>query len=626
MLTITDALLNSLWLGLALTSLVWFALRHQSRLSAATRLAIWQLTGLIVIALPLLLVVPLPHPEPTIPTPTTAPTTAIETPLAPAPPITTAPLVEISDHNAFPILASTAASLALIGLLRLAIAFWVVRRIKRNSTLLNVAPPAVLDRDTRIMVHPRLAMPIAVGYRHPAIILPQRLLASLTPTEIENVVLHEAGHLARRDDWHGLLERFFRALFFIQPALWWIGRQIEHERELACDDWVVAHLGDTKPYASALARVAELGTAGWIPALGTGTGRRKEIFARMESLLDDTRNRFPGISAPLVLSAGLLLVFIITQSAPFNRLLAYTDYDHRMVMNDGTNHFEFARRGDLILDAGETEIATLSPAGRLKIERRLNGLTQRIEIESDASGTLTRRYFVNGLAQPFSAEARSFLTRELSLWAKHQTTGLRERLSRWLATGGPELVLREIEPIINGEAKREYLDALLRDTPLTPSQARRVIRLVTHLDSDEDRAQLFSLALRKHTDPLVRAAIYDGIPRIHDEDRRLTLIESAIFDQGLAAAPLHLISTLHNEDHRLHVLERLDSNLTTPLPDAYFALVHELHNEDHRQRLLLRIIEHHPDARLHVEREAAQLHSQELRRDVEVALAKNGPR
>lgn len=623
MLTIQDALLNSLWLGLALTSLVWFALRHQARLSAATRLAIWQLTGLIVIALPLLLVIPLPEAPRPQPVATTTSSTPVEPlHLEPLP----APVIEISEHDTFPMLAGATGTLAAFGLLRLGIAFWVVRRIKRKSTLLDVAPPNALDRDTRIMVNPRLAMPIAVGYRHPAIILPQRLIENLTPTEIENVVLHEAGHLARRDDWHGLLERFLRALFAIQPALWWIGREIEREREIACDDWVVAQLGATKPYAAALARVAELGTAGWIPALGTGTGRRKEIFARMESLLDETRNRLPIISAPLVLAAGLLLVFLVTQTAPFNRLLAYADYDQRTIMNDGSNHYEFAHRGELTLDSNELEIATLSPGGRLKIERRLNGLTQRIEIESDPAGTLTRRYFVNGLAQPFSAEARGFLSRELNLWAKHQTTGLHERLSRWLSTGGPELALREIEPLINGHAKREYLDALLRDTPLTGTQARRVIRLATHLDSDEDRAQFLSLALRKYSDPLVRAAIYDGISRIHDEDRRLTLIESAMFDQGATTAPLHLVSTLHNEDHRLQVLERLDTSLTTSLPDAYFPLVHELHNEDHRQRLLLRVIEHHPDARLHVEREAAQLHSQELRRDVEVALAKNGPR
>ena len=49
-------------------------------------------------------------------------------------------------------------------------------------------------------------------------------------------MLHEAGHLRRRDDWMNLLQKVGLVLLPLNPVLMWIERRLCLERELACDE------------------------------------------------------------------------------------------------------------------------------------------------------------------------------------------------------------------------------------------------------------------------------------------------------------------------------------------------------------------------------------------------------
>src|SRR5438105_339935 len=54
------------------------------------------------------------------------------------------------------------------------------------------------------------------------------------------------------------VRRLSEAVCVVHPDVWWIGWQLRCERQIACDDWVVAQTGHAKPYAAALARLVEL--------------------------------------------------------------------------------------------------------------------------------------------------------------------------------------------------------------------------------------------------------------------------------------------------------------------------------------------------------------------------------
>src|SRR5207244_2458980 len=155
-------------------------------------------------------------------------------------------------------------AICLAQLVRLAISFCHLRRIKRGARPAAAEERASLNtwlpdvrRPVRLLVSSDIPAPVAVGFLRPAVLLPESLLSELTPVELEHVLLHELAHLARRDDWTNLLTRLAWAVFALHPVAAFALRQIDRERELACDDWVVSATGAARPYAASLARVFE---------------------------------------------------------------------------------------------------------------------------------------------------------------------------------------------------------------------------------------------------------------------------------------------------------------------------------------------------------------------------------
>ncbi len=153
---------------------------------------------------------------------------------------------------------------------------------------------------------------MSLGFLNPAILIPRALFDTLSDSELEHVVLHELCHLRRRDDWTNLAQRLIEAMLPIQPAVYWIGHRMSIEREMACDDWVIAATGTAEPYAASLTKVAELSQWAHAGILAAGaTGNRSQLFSRVHHMLDRTRNAAPKLTiAPLgaaIAAIGILI-------------------------------------------------------------------------------------------------------------------------------------------------------------------------------------------------------------------------------------------------------------------------------------------------------------------------------
>src|SRR4029453_10768035 len=70
-----------------------------------------------------------------------------------------------------------------------------------------------------------------------------------------------------------LVQRVIEAVLFFHPAVWFVSRRLEAEREHCCDDAVVRAVGRPIVYAQSLVRVAELCRAGRGPASFAGGAR-----------------------------------------------------------------------------------------------------------------------------------------------------------------------------------------------------------------------------------------------------------------------------------------------------------------------------------------------------------------
>jgi beta-lactamase regulating signal transducer with metallopeptidase domain len=146
-------------------------------------------------------------------------------------------------------------------------------------------------RSVRLMLCDRLSGAAVLGLHEPYIAIPSSLVRLLAPHDLDQIILHEHGHVQRRDDWTRLLQALLESVFWIHPAACLIGRELNLEREVACDDCVIARTGAPRTYAVCLSRVAE-GRRGraepmMAPALFGGS---RDLVVRVDRLLDTKRN------------------------------------------------------------------------------------------------------------------------------------------------------------------------------------------------------------------------------------------------------------------------------------------------------------------------------------------------
>jgi hypothetical protein len=128
--------------------------------------------------------------------------------------------------------------------------------------------------------------PSVIGFFSPRILIPREMFERLTTSELEQIVLHEMGHLRRADDWINLLQKISLVLVPLNPVLLWIERRLCFERELACDDAVLRFTKAPKAYATCLTNLAEQRLGRRAAALSLGAWeRRSELARRVHSIL-----------------------------------------------------------------------------------------------------------------------------------------------------------------------------------------------------------------------------------------------------------------------------------------------------------------------------------------------------
>lgn len=226
--------------------------------------------------------------------------------------------------------------IAAAGLVRVAVALWQVRRLRSEAAELalgRLSPElrAMVEkfkslRTVELKVSRRLEVPTAIGFLSPAIILPQWLMDETPAEELKYILLHELEHLRRRDDWTNLAQQIVKALLFFVPSVWWIERTLALEREMACDDAVLAQSGSARGYAECLAHVAERSFLRRQLALAqAAVNRVRQLTARVAKILDPKRPQAvrawkPAVPAVVVVAG--LCVFTASQGP---QLIGFAD-------------------------------------------------------------------------------------------------------------------------------------------------------------------------------------------------------------------------------------------------------------------------------------------------------------
>ena len=309
-----ERLVNSAVEGVVLALLAWLILRLAPRQNAGTRFSIWMATLLSIASLP----------------------------LAEALARADRPMTASLSHASLVLPAGLGFALfaawALIATFFLArLAFGVVQLFRLRASGKEVDLPSLPELPRQTLVdfqqHRRVALcvsdgvsvPTAVGLFRPAVVLPPWTLSELSAADLNSVLVHELAHLRRRDDWTNLLQKLVRAVSFFHPAVWWIENRLSLEREMACDEHVLANTEDPRAYAECLVSLAEKGFLHRAVMLAQGAVHRvKECSARVRQILASERPRTAGASRLALVSAASGSVLLMATFAQAPNLIAFT--------------------------------------------------------------------------------------------------------------------------------------------------------------------------------------------------------------------------------------------------------------------------------------------------------------
>jgi hypothetical protein len=132
------------------------------------------------------------------------------------------------------------------------------------------------------------------------------------------------------------------ALLWWSPALHWISRRIDEEREVACDEAAVKATGDAKAFARSLTKQAENQLWARAPRLAVGAiGPRSQVGRRIKRLIEIAKGAAPAKYAGRLAFAGLALAVAVAAmvtprfTADAQRLRDLPPFDSALDNRDG---------------------------------------------------------------------------------------------------------------------------------------------------------------------------------------------------------------------------------------------------------------------------------------------------
>ncbi|MGA2967233.1 MAG: M56 family metallopeptidase [Terriglobales bacterium] len=341
-----ERVLNALPEGFLIACFAWALLRVFRRQNSGTRFAVWFLALLAVAVLPVLAIFGegrLAMMAGMSPKMSWAPSWGSPRPALAIP----------AEWALFVFLAWILGAGA--ALLRLGAALWHLRQLLRSCTPIVAADldPAVrktiaaigasrsvASRPVTVAASEHVRVPAAIGFCQRTIVLPAWALRELPPHDLNVILLHEFAHLRRCDDWTNLIQKIVRALFFFHPAVWWIEGRLSVEREMACDDAVLAETADPHRYANCLVSLLEKSLAHRavrrLPQrqrslAQAAVNRAREASLRLARILDANRPAATRVWKPALAIVGVfsLACLILLPRAPqfvaFDRAVPASD-------------------------------------------------------------------------------------------------------------------------------------------------------------------------------------------------------------------------------------------------------------------------------------------------------------
>jgi len=170
--------------------------------------------------------------------------------------------------------------------------YGAVRKLKNSSYLFNKDYYELLlktlngsiKEPLKIGLHKEIYAPIVFGIFEHIILLPFSICNQLPQPAIKMLLLHEYAHIIRKDYFINLMIELNSKLLWFNPFVYFFKKELNLQREIACDEFVIAYLNNPIIYSKALLNLAE-GSIHHKQSLSLAAySNRKDLKTRIEHI------------------------------------------------------------------------------------------------------------------------------------------------------------------------------------------------------------------------------------------------------------------------------------------------------------------------------------------------------
>ena len=164
----------------------------------------------------------------------------------------------------------------------------------------------------QIGVSKELKAPITFGWMEAVILLPISVLNQLSVEEVKYIIFHEIAHINRNDFIVQLIIKFAHSILLFNPFSYFFSKEINIQRELACDAWVLERVNNPLAYSKSLYQLALVANQEQNEFILNAIGSEKEVLTRIKFL-----NKLPIQSTHLLKQLAFAFFVFVFSSIDF---------------------------------------------------------------------------------------------------------------------------------------------------------------------------------------------------------------------------------------------------------------------------------------------------------------------
>jgi beta-lactamase regulating signal transducer with metallopeptidase domain/protocatechuate 3,4-dioxygenase beta subunit len=176
-----------------------------------------------------------------------------------------------------------------------------------------VATRLQINRSVRVILSSPDAMPMACWPGRWILVLPSNF-PEWSSTMKETTLVHELGHIVRRDAWSDLVAQCVFCAFWLNPFSWLSRQLLRRLRERACDEWALQKSAiDVRTYAQCLLDVVQRCQTPQLQIASAMAGKQ-DLESRLRWLMSASRPRVdrPIFTTAMVVAIGCMGLTIAT--------------------------------------------------------------------------------------------------------------------------------------------------------------------------------------------------------------------------------------------------------------------------------------------------------------------------